>query len=176
MLSSKGEILMSEMQPVNREDLPHIVDVMAETHTHSTDWVMNGTAIANALKVPNGMLKSLVDKGLPARTVIGIANRPTMIILKADLEKWIAEHPRPTLVPQPRNVNGGAPPLVLTETLPFVAKGDFDKLLHAQWETKAAIQSLNRSVDSNSSAQDANTRAIRDQIAEMRRIFDGEKK
>ena len=164
-----------------RQDYPYLEDVMVETHTHRSDWLVGAGEVATYLGRPDersAISQDLAGKRFP--NVIQVAaivqtNVPyNWAWRKSDADAWIEGHKKVSV--SPAESNGHSKPserdvVILKEGTPVLARGDADKIAQSLWDLRTAAIAQTKAIDSLSSSVDANTKAVRDHIKEMKDFF-----
>lgn len=171
------------MGEIDLKSLPYFEDVLIETKTRRSDWLVGSTEMANYLdfdvktvgpRLSSGQFYAEARKAI---TMIPTNTGYSWILLKKDADKY-KRHQEPAKVEQ----NGHAAPaqaaqtVVLKEGSPLLSEKDAQAITRSLFDLHNINRQLHSDLVGLASAVDANTKAVRDHQADLKRIFEGGEK
>lgn len=180
--------MAAEELPTSEEEVPFFEDVLVDTKTKRAEWILGRNNLLAELGCGPGQFDNAIKHRLiPFRIVKrgdGMQGRPMFAFWRGHLEQIrpVLAPPPPPVVERPtqklqavRLEPVPAPTFINTGT-PFMAPEDADAIKQSLWAVKGANDVNSRALNQLASAVDANTKATRDLIDRMVRIFEGDKK
>lgn len=178
---------------MKEETLPFFEDLLAGTGTKRDDWVIGAVRIAEAIgDISPANVAHVIERGTLKARRFRAGERSDHVAIAAALKTEIAafrerrkqeQVKAATEVPLPVSAPGTPAALVQRVQVvpvggtgtPFLDHQDAEALKLALWGQKSASDVLARAVNGLAASVDANTKATRDHIVEMQRIFEGKK-